>query len=171
MDANNIHAIDLFVQGKTGVIFGYPSILREIDYSIKRAGSSNELDSKDLLAVPVPQFDEGKKINLARFSYFAVSKYSQNMEAAARFVGFLTTPTAGELYAESFPQYLPARLDVLETRKEALPSKNFPRVRYESYLPGQGIELVNFDRGLTSEFEDAVNSELLTNQSSGTMLS
>jgi ABC-type glycerol-3-phosphate transport system substrate-binding protein len=170
LDANNIHAIDLFVQGKTGVIFGYPSILREIDYSIKRAGSSNELDSKDLLAVPVPQLDDGKPVNLARFSYFAVSKYSQNMEAAARFVGFLTTPTAWELYAESFPQYLPARLDVLDARKEAMPSKSFPRVRYESYFPAQGVELVNFDRGLTSEFEDAVNAWLQSTGSSSNIL-
>ena len=68
--------------------------MREIDYSIKRSGSSSELDSKDLLAVPVPQLEKGKSVNLARFSYFAVSKYSQNMEAAAKFVGYLTTPEA-----------------------------------------------------------------------------
>jgi hypothetical protein len=37
MDQENRTATDLFVEGKMSVIFGYPSLLREIEYSIKRA--------------------------------------------------------------------------------------------------------------------------------------
>ncbi len=34
-------------------------------------------------------------------------------------------------------------------------NKTFPWVQYDSFLPGQDIVLVNFDRGLTSEFEQS----------------
>ncbi len=34
-------------------------------------------------------------------------------------------------------------------------NKTFPWVQHDSFLPGQDIMLVNFDRGLTSEFEQS----------------
>lgn len=46
---------------------------------------------------------------------------------------------------------------MLETLKEdkRVMNKTFPWVQYDSFLPGQDITLVNFDRGLTSEFEQS----------------
>ena len=157
MDQENRTATDLFAEGRISVIFGYPSILREIEYSIKRAWSKAALEKRDLRSAPVPQKQSGKKINLARYNYFAVSKYSQNIDAAADFVGYLSTNSAGNLYSEAFSQYLPARNDVLESLKEEkrVMNKTFPWVQYDSFLPGQDMMLVNFDRGLTSEFEQS----------------
>ncbi len=157
MDQENRTATDLFAEGKMSVIFGYPSLLREIEYSIKRAWNNAALEKRDLRSAPVPQKQSGKKINLARYHYFSVSKYSQNIDAAAEFVGYLSSSTAGNLYSEAFPQYVPARNDVLETLREEkrVMNKTFPWVQHDSFLPGQDIMLVNFDRGLTSEFEQS----------------
>lgn len=94
MDQKTRSTTDLFAEGKISVIFGYPSLLREIEYSIKRVAGDAALEKRDLRSAPVPQKQSGKKINLARYSYFAVSKYSQNVESAADFVGYLTTKAA-----------------------------------------------------------------------------
>ena len=130
------------------MIFGYPSLLREIEYSIKRAGSNASLEKRDLRSAPIPQKQSGKKVNLARYNYFAVSKNSQNIESASEFVGFLVSKTAGDLYSQAFPQYLPARNDVLDTLKneKRVMNKTFQWVQYDSFLPLGDITLVNFDR-------------------------
>lgn len=162
MDQKTLSMTDMFAQGKVSVIFGYPSLLREIEYSIKRAGDSATLEKRDLRSAPIPQKQSGKKSNLARYSYFAVSKFSQNLTSAEEFVGYLTTKPAGDLYSEAFPQYLPARNDVLETLRadKRVMNKTFPWVQYDSFVPSQDVTLVNFDRGLTSEFEQAFGQAL-----------
>jgi ABC-type glycerol-3-phosphate transport system substrate-binding protein len=86
MDKKNFSTTDLFAMGKLSIVFGYPSLLREIEYSIKRVGNDSELNKKDLRSAPVPQYQSGKKVNLAKFNYFAVSKYSLNLSAAGDFV-------------------------------------------------------------------------------------
>lgn len=125
---------------------------------MKRAGTTEaELEKRDLRSTPVPQKQSGKKVNLARYNYFAVSKFSQNIPAASEFVGFLTTKAAGNLYSVAFPQYIPARNDVLAVLKEEkrVMNKTFQWVQYDSFIPSGDTELVNFDQGLTSEFEQS----------------
>lgn len=162
MEQNALSTTDMFVTGRLSVIFGFPSLLREIEYSVKRAGDSATLSKKDLRSAPVPQFQSWKKTNLARYNYFAVSKFSMNSNAAGDFVGYLTSKSAGELYSANFPQYLPARNDVLETLKvnKQNMNKNYPWVQYDSFIPGQDVTLVNFDSGLTSEFEQSFGHAL-----------
>jgi ABC-type glycerol-3-phosphate transport system substrate-binding protein len=142
------------------VLFGYPSILREVEYALKRASSDAALEKRDLRSAPVPQSAVGKKTNIARYTYFAVSKYSSFPEAASDFVGFLTTKMAGELYSNSFPQYLPARNDVAEGVKDKRMNASFPWVRYESFIAPNDVRLINFDRSLTSEYEAALSRAL-----------
>ncbi len=153
MDKEGISTTDLFVRGKIGVIFGYPSMLREIEYSLKRASSDASLEKKDLRSSEIPQTGIGKKLNLARYSYFALSKYAPNPDAATDFLVHLSSKESSEAYLDAFPHYLPARNDLVETRKDKVMNKNFPWVRYESFIPAGDVDLVNFDRGLTSEFE------------------
>jgi len=162
MDQNVLSTTDMFARGKVSIIFGYPTLLREIEYSLKRASSEAELKERDLRSAPIPQKQSGTKVNLARYNYFAVSKYAKESNAAADFVGYLTTKSAGDLYSASFSQYLPARNDVLETLKteKRVMNKTFPWVQYDSFLPSQDITLVNFDRGLTSEFEQSLGQAL-----------
>lgn len=171
MNQKVISTTDLFARGKVSVIFWFPSIVRELEYSIKRAGSDLNLERKDVRSAPVPQPTTGKKYNLARYNYFAVSKYAPNINAAADFVAFLATKEASSLYGAAFPQYLPARSDVLEERRaERNLAKGFQWIVYDSFIPPNDVELINFDRGLTSEFEGAFSSSLTPWVDPGTII-
>ncbi len=62
----NLSTVDMFVRGKIGMIIGYPSLLQEIEYSIKRAGTENTLTSRTLRTSEIPQIslDSKDAINL-----------------------------------------------------------------------------------------------------------
>lgn len=79
----NLTTVDMFVRGKIGMIVGFPSLLREIEYSIKRAGSENVLGAKTLRTSEIPQIslDPKDSINLGEYNYFALSKISPNTQA------------------------------------------------------------------------------------------
>ncbi len=160
LDRKSISTTDLFVRGKVGAIFGYPSLLREIEYSEKRAGTDSKLEKRDLRSSPIPQGENGKKSNLVRFQYFALSKTAAAPEAGIDFLSHLSLKSSTESYLDSFPHYLPARNDLVEIRKEKVMNKNYPWVRYESFLPSSEIRLINFDRVLTSEYEAVLGKEL-----------
>ena len=74
MDRLGLTATDLFARGKIGFVIGYPSFLREIQYSIKRAGNESVFNKKNLKTTNVPVGDGEKAYNLARYQYFALSK-------------------------------------------------------------------------------------------------
>ena len=161
MDQKRINTTDLFARGKVSLIFGFPSTIREIEYALKRAASDASLERRDVRSAPVPQYSTGKKYNLARYNYFAVSKTAPHIEAATDFVAYLSTKEAGQSYAEAFPHYLPARKDILDVRREERTlAKGFQWIVYDSFIPTNDVELVNFDRELTSEFEESFGAAL-----------
>ena len=160
LDRKGLSTTDLFVRGKIGIIFGYPSIIREIEYAEKRANSDSALSKKDLRSAPVPQHANGKKANLARFHYFALSKTAPSPDAATDFLSHLALKSSAEAYLDAFPYYLPARNDLIEARKENPMNKTYTWVRYDSFLPSSDTPLVNFDRILTSEYEQVLGKEL-----------
>lgn len=61
-------------------MFGYPSYLREIQYSVKRASQNNVLNKRNLKSTSVPVIDSEKPANLAKFHYFALSKYAKDQQ-------------------------------------------------------------------------------------------
>ncbi len=99
----NLTTVDMFVRGKIGMIIGYPSLLREIEYSIKRAGSESVLSSKNLRTSEIPQssLDPKDAINLGEYNYFALSKTSANVQAGYSFLSYLSTGEAEEKYLQS----------------------------------------------------------------------
>lgn len=54
---------------------------------------------------------------------------------------------------EKFPYVLPALNELVDARKEQVVSKDYTRVRYESFLPPQGTRVSAFDKGLSTEFD------------------
>ncbi len=152
MDRLGITAVDLFVRGKVGIVFGYPSLLREIQYAFKRTQDA-ELPKRALRATAVPSVDPKKPVNLARYRYFAVSKYSAYPEAGFDFLRHLAQKSSQESYLTKFPYYLPARNELLDFRKDQVIDKDFPRVKYESFLPVQDGKLAAFNRGFPTEWE------------------
>jgi ABC-type glycerol-3-phosphate transport system substrate-binding protein len=152
MDRLSISASDLFARGKVGIVFGYPSFLREIQYAIKRASQTNVLNKRNLKTTSVPTLDPKKSANLARYQYFALSKSAPNPDAALEFLIHLSDKSSQESYLSKFPYYLPARNELVDARKDQPVDKEFPRVKYESFLPIQGVKLATFDRSFPTEF-------------------
>lgn len=84
-------------------------------------------------------------INLANYSFFALSKYSKNPEAAQAFLAFLSTAGAEEKYLKNFPYYLPAQTAFEADRLTQPIRAEFERTQYQSFLR-DGATLSSFDK-------------------------
>lgn len=154
MDKLSITATDLFARGKIGVVFGFPSYLREIQYAVKRASQEASLNKRNLKTTTLPVTDNEKNpANLARFQYFALSKYAKDQQGGLEFILHLADAKSQESYMEKFPYVLPALNELVEKRKEQTMSKEYPRIKYESFLPVQNAKSVAYDKGLSSEYD------------------
>lgn len=154
MNDLNLSTVDMFVRGKIGMVIGFPSFLREIEYAIKRAGSENVISDKFLRTSALPQVsnDPGKSQNLADYNYFALSKTSANPEAGFTFLAYLASREAEEKYLAKFPLYLSAQR-IFEERQSGEPlSKDYERVKYGSFT-SPDTELLTFDKGLKNEYD------------------
>lgn len=150
----NLTTVDMFVRGKIGMVIGYPSLLREIEYSIKRAGSENVLTAKTLRTSEIPQasLDPKDAINLADYNYFALSKTSPNVQAGYSFLTYLSSGEAEEKYLQSFPLYLPAQRTREESKLSEPISKEYDRVKYRSFM-NSDVSLETFGKGLKNEYD------------------
>lgn len=92
-------------------------------------------------------------MNLARYHYFALSKFAKDQLGGLDFVIHLSKKQSQESYLEKFPYALPALNELVEKRKEKTVSSDFPRVKYESFLPVQGLKTVAFDKGMPNEYD------------------
>lgn len=152
MDRLGLTVTDLFARGKVGFVIGYPSFLREIEYSIKRTNGDSVFNKKNLKTTSIPVGDGEKAYNLARYQYFALSKTTKEQQTALDFLSFLSTKPAQEAYLAKFPYALPAMSELQEARKNQVFTRDYPWVKYESFLPVAGIELTTFQKGLLPEY-------------------
>lgn len=150
----NLTTVDMFVRGKVAMIIGFPSLLREIEYAIKRAGSENVLSSVSLRTSEIPQIslDPKDAINLGEYNYFALSKTSLNPQAGYSFLAYLATGEAEEKYLQNFPMYLPAQRLREESKMSEAISKDYSRVKYRSFMNSE-TTLQTFDKGLKNEYD------------------
>lgn len=153
--------VDMFVRGKVSMVIGYPSLLKEIEYAIKRAGSENVLSALNLRTSEIPQVSLNPKeaINLGEYNYFALSQFSPNTQAGYSFLAYLATGEAEEKYLQSFPLYLPAQRIAEESKINESFSKEYSRVKYRSFMNSDAT-VQTFQKGLKNEY-DAYFSEIL----------
>lgn len=159
----NLTTVDMFVRGKVSMIAGFPSLLQEIEYAVKRAGSENVLSSVNLRTSEIPQasLDPKDAINLGEYNYFALSKISPNAQAGYSFLAYLSSGEAEEKYLENFPLYLPSQRLKEESKMNESLSKDYTRVKYRSFMnPDTTLQI--FGKGLKNEY-DAYFSQILGN--------
>ncbi len=148
----NITMTDLFVRGEVGMIFWYPSLIREIEYAKKRAGDGSHSDI--ILTAPMLQVSlDSPKKTIARYSYFAVSKASTNKGDALKFLEFLTTEWAEAKYLEAFPYYLGAQTSFHARQADTALSTSFTRAKMGSFIQDDQ-ENVIFHYGVWSTYQD-----------------
>lgn len=154
MEDLNLSTLDLFVRGEVGMVVGFPSLMREIEYAVKRAGSNSVLASGFLRTTEIPQLsnDPTKAVNLVDYNYFALSKGAKSPDAGYAFLAFLSTREAEEKYLASFPYALPAQRIFEEPRTNAIMSKDYTRVKYTSFMNAD-VPLSGFDKGLKNEYD------------------
>lgn len=159
----NLTVVDMFVRGKVGMVIGFPSLLREIEYSIKRAGSENVLSALNLRTSEIPQIslDPRDAINIGEYNYFALSSLSNYPEAGYTFLSYLSTGEAEEKYLQNFPTYLPAQRSQEEFKINEALSKDYERVKYRSFM-NSDVGLQVFGKGLKNKY-DSYFSKVLWN--------
>lgn len=149
--------LDEFIRGNIGMIIGYPGLIKELEDAHKRAGS--ESAASIIFTDALPQNSRGKKLNLARYQYFTISKNisDENLDAATAFMNYLTTEDAGRIALEIYPNLIPAQTTFLLSTQSNVLSGNFPKTTLDAFMPQAGIESVVFDYGFKDTFRDIID--------------
>lgn len=144
------NTLDMFMQWDIALVIGYPSLVLELEKSAKRVGSS--IDSV-ILTDRLPQTRVQSPSNLWRYSYFGISKRSENGLASIKFLEYLMTPEAQRLYMQEYPYLIPAQVEFYTTAEKNPLSKTFSRAKLASFIPNIGEKISVFEYGLKSRFE------------------
>lgn len=161
MNQDNLTMTDLFVRGKVGMIFWFPSLIREIEYAKKRAWS--EATNQIILTSPMLKRASNSPVEtIGRYYYFAVSKGTKSPSDALNFLLYLTTEEAEAKYLEAFPYYIAAQTSFQEAQKNTSLSPSFTRAKLWSFIDQMSKKTV-FDYGIWSEFALELEKILDTN--------
>jgi maltose-binding protein MalE len=100
------------------------------------------------------------KKNLIRYNYFALSKYSANSYAGAKFLAYLMTEDAEKRFLEKDNTLIAAQPSFWEAQKNTRISDVFARAKLDAFIPETGDQLAVFQYGLKSEFESLLSDSL-----------
>lgn len=65
----------------------------------------------------LPKFSSREDWNVARYSYFGISRLSAYPDASLKFMQYLMSPEAQRLAMEIYPYWIPAQGDFLMSRQ------------------------------------------------------
>jgi ABC-type glycerol-3-phosphate transport system substrate-binding protein len=152
MDSEALTTLDLFMRGKIAMVIGYPSLIREIEKSEKRAGADAVSDI--ILTERLPVDSLGKNTtSLARYRYLALSDKTLYPIAGADFLSYLMSERALLRVQEVFPYLISPQKHLSKTQGNTSLSKLFARARLDAFLPLPGEKLMIFEYGLKWEYE------------------
>ncbi len=159
MDVGSLTTVDLFMRGRIAMLVGYPSLIREIEKSEKRAGSEALGDL--ILTEKLPQDSLGKnRSNLARYRYLAVSKKTDNPDSWAKLLEYLMSDIAHTKATEAFPLLISPLRSRSEWQKTTSLSSVFARARLDAFIPDIQDQIFVFDYGLKWEYEKILREYL-----------
>ena len=157
MKANkNSTTIDEFMRGKIGMILGYPSLISELELSQKRVGSTNVGDL--IYTDKIPQFSAKNPYNIAKYSFFGISKNSKNPEQSLKFLQFLMSSRAQEIAMEIYPASIPAQTEFHAAAAVKALSEKFPKAKMDAFLLSPSMSVSVFDYGAKSIFDAVVDA-------------
>lgn len=169
---NTLTNVDLFARGKVATLVGYPSTERDILLAEKRAKKDKEYESKfekNIRWTTIPQVEEDakKQINMARYMYFAMTKYGINRnkekpsnDPVVKFLQYLATAKAQETFFQNYEYYLPSQIEMLKEKKSQIDSKTgeFKMTVGDWFIPTQ--KFVTYNKGLPHLFTYIVEKAL-----------
>ena len=158
LEEEKLTTYDLFMQGKIAMIIGYPSTVLELEKSAKRVWDTNV--SSLILTEKIPYKNEDDKKNLARFSYFALSKFSKNSYAWAKFLAYLMTEDAQRRFLEKNNHLIGAQRSFWDAQKNSRLSDVLSRTKIDTFIPETSEKIFLFNFGLKPEFESFLSESL-----------
>lgn len=165
MNSEKTTTFDMFMRGEIGMIFWYPSTVSELEKAQKRAWTLAVNDV--ILTERIPKDSTwGKKKNLAKYSYFWVSKTSKNGIAAAKFLEYLMTSDAMQKFLKEYPYLISAQREFHPSQANNRLSDVLARTRLDAFIPEFDEELINFDYWLKPEFDNFLDKYIDRNSSS-----
>lgn len=142
--------LDAFMQGKIGMIIGYPSLIVELEKSEKRNLSSYK---DKIFTERIPQFSYKTRINTAKFHYFGISRQSKNKELAATFLAYLMSEEAQNKALDVYPYWISAQSKFLTQQRDKTLSSVLTRTKMDAFLPVPGEKIILFNYGIKSQFQ------------------
>lgn len=162
-DTNKETTYDSFLGGNIGFIVWFPSTVQELEKSAKRIGI--ESAENLILTERVPQETLwGKKKNLARFTYFAISKESKNALGSAKFLEYLTTDDALRIVQKIHPYLIPPKPSLYSSWSQNTLSTVLGRTKLDVFIPEASTLLMLFDYWLKPEFTDFISENIDRNK-------
>lgn len=152
MDDNRLSTIDLFMRWRIAMIIGFPSIIREIEKSQKRAGQ--EALNDIILTERLPQDSLGKnRVNIAKYRYLALSKKSENLDAAADLLAYILSDVGTQKAREAFPLLISPIRSGSQEQKETILSELFARTRLDAFIPDLQDDIFVFQYQIKWEYD------------------
>lgn len=162
MQSEKTTTYDMFLRGEIAMIFWYPSIIAELEKSAKRAGTSSV--EGVILTERIPNLKNTEKLNIARYSYFGISKFSKNPEASVKFIEYLMTSDAQKRYLSEYPYLISAQREFWWAQSSESLSSVFPRMKLDVFIPLPGEKLKLFSYGLKPEMEQFLGESIDRNE-------
>jgi maltose-binding protein MalE len=163
MDKNKYTTIDLFMQGKIRMMFWFPSMIWELEKAKKRTEAVSGWIV--VLTEKMPAQSLGKPlVNLARFNFFALSKWSNNSSVWAKFLEYLSTPEAEGIYLTHNPDKIAAQHEFYTSQKWQSISPIFARATLDSFIPYEQEQLQVFKYWMKTDFDRFLDESIDRNE-------
>jgi hypothetical protein len=149
--SSKLTTLDAFVRGDIAMIIGYPSLVLDLEKSVKRMGDTAK--SSVILTDRIPQTSGSDRSNIGRYTYLGVSRLTTNPTISTAFLSYLMTPEAQRILMREYPYLIPAQSEFYETARDTSLSPTLARTRLGVFIPQIGDRVSVFQYGLRSRWE------------------
>jgi ABC-type glycerol-3-phosphate transport system substrate-binding protein len=153
MESDQTTTLDLFMRGDIAMVYGYPSLITELEKSDKRAGTASKAGVILTEKIPSGSSPSNKK-NIAKFNFFALSKTTPNPEAGVKFLEYLMTSEAEKIFLQNNTYLVSAQREFWTAQQWTKLSSILSRASMDAFIPDTDEELFVFSYGLKAEFEN-----------------
>ncbi|ATU04861.1 hypothetical protein BKN14_00175 [Candidatus Gracilibacteria bacterium HOT-871] len=143
MKVANQNAIDLFSEGETYMVAGYPRLINKIS---KKGFSSNYLE-----AVPFPLGGASSGAALVNYNYFVVNKDSAKGDLAGKFMSYVSSADGIKIFLKAYPYYLPAAIAFEKEAESQMIHKNYKIAVTDFY--SEKYSYTSFNKGIKTVYD------------------
>ncbi len=160
LEKSQMTTLDAFLEGKIGMIVGYPSLVRELEKSAKRIGGNNSASL--IQTAQFPSKTSRESANVAKYSYFAIAETTNKPNVALAFLQYVASEDAQRVLMKNFPHLLPAHKSFLEAKLGTRLSPIIKNAKIDGFIPSPWQKISLFDYGIRSEFNQIIKDGFMS---------